>query len=24
MAVQANEADQRFEGFWLLRDLPDA
>jgi hypothetical protein len=24
MAVQANEADQSFEGFWLLRDLPDA
>ena len=24
MAVQANEAEQRFEGFWLLRDLPDA
>ena len=24
MAVQANGADQRFEGFWLLRDLPDA
>ncbi len=24
IAVQAHEADQRFEGFWLLRDLPDA
>jgi hypothetical protein len=24
LAVQAREADQRFEGFWLLRDLPDA
>jgi len=23
MAVQAHETDQRFEGFWLLRDLPD-
>ena len=24
LAVQASEQDQRFEGFWLLRDLPDA
>jgi hypothetical protein len=24
LAVQAREDDQRFEGFWLLRDLPDA
>ncbi|MDA0717493.1 MAG: Tab2/Atab2 family RNA-binding protein [Cyanobacteria bacterium] len=24
LAVQAREEDQRFEGFWLLRDLPDA
>ena len=24
IAVQAREDDQRFEGFWLLRDLPDA
>jgi hypothetical protein len=24
LAVQAEESDQRFEGFWLLRDLPDA
>ncbi len=24
LAVQASEHDQRFEGFWLLRDLPDA
>lgn len=24
LAVQGNESDQRFEGFWLLRDLPDA
>lgn len=23
IAVQASEDDQRFEGFWLLRDLPD-
>ena len=23
IAVQASENDQRFEGFWLLRDLPD-
>jgi len=23
IAVQASEEDQRFEGFWLLRDLPD-
>jgi hypothetical protein len=23
IAVQARESDQRFEGFWLLRDLPD-
>ena len=23
IAVQAQESDQRFEGFWLLRDLPD-
>jgi hypothetical protein len=24
LAVQGRESDQRFEGFWLLRDLPDA
>jgi hypothetical protein len=24
LAVQAEESDQCFEGFWLLRDLPDA
>ncbi len=24
LAVQAGADDQRFEGFWLLRDLPDA
>lgn len=24
LAVQVSEQDQRFEGFWLLRDLPDA
>lgn len=24
LAVQASEQDERFEGFWLLRDLPDA
>lgn len=24
IAVQADERDQRFEGFWMLRDLPDA
>jgi hypothetical protein len=24
LAVQASEAEPRFEGFWLLRDLPDA
>ena len=24
LAVQAREQDERFEGFWLLRDLPDA
>jgi hypothetical protein len=24
LAVQAKDSDQRFEGFWLLRDLPDA
>ena len=24
LAVQTSETDQRFEGFWLLRDLPDA
>ncbi|MCP9780285.1 MULTISPECIES: Tab2/Atab2 family RNA-binding protein [Cyanobium] len=24
LAVQASEQDQRFEGFWLLHDLPDA
>lgn len=24
LAVQAQESDERFEGFWLLRDLPDA
>ena len=24
MAVQAEEQEQRLEGFWLLRDLPDA
>jgi cytosine/adenosine deaminase-related metal-dependent hydrolase len=23
LAVQAEESDQRFEGFWLLQDLPD-
>ncbi|EDY39310.1 conserved hypothetical protein [Cyanobium sp. PCC 7001] len=23
IAVQARESDQRFEGFWMLRDLPD-
>ncbi len=23
LAVQAQESDQRFEGFWLLQDLPD-
>ena len=23
IAVQSRESDQRFEGFWLLRDLPD-
>ena len=23
LAVQAHESDQRFAGFWLLRDLPD-
>jgi len=23
LAVQAEERDQRLEGFWLLRDLPD-
>lgn len=24
LAVQASDSDQHFEGFWLLRDLPDA
>jgi hypothetical protein len=24
LAVQASEQDEGFEGFWLLRDLPDA
>ncbi|MCP9791889.1 Tab2/Atab2 family RNA-binding protein [Vulcanococcus limneticus Candia 3F8] len=24
LAVQASEAEPRFEGFWILRDLPDA
>ncbi len=24
LAVQAQEQDEQFEGFWLLRDLPDA
>ena len=24
LAVQAEEQEQRLEGFWLLRDLPDA
>jgi hypothetical protein len=24
IAVQASESDPRFEGFWLLRDLPDS
>jgi hypothetical protein len=24
LAVQGQESDQRFEGFWMLRDLPDA
>jgi hypothetical protein len=24
LAVQAQDGDQQFEGFWLLRDLPDA
>ncbi len=24
IAVQADERDQQFEGFWMLRDLPDA
>lgn len=24
VAVQANERDQRFAGFWMLQDLPDA
>ena len=24
LAVQGSEQDQQFEGFWLLRDLPDA
>ncbi len=24
LAVQASEQDPRFEGFWILRDLPDA
>jgi hypothetical protein len=24
LAVQASEEEPRFEGFWLLRDLPDA
>jgi hypothetical protein len=24
LAVQGRDSDQRFEGFWLLRDLPDA
>jgi hypothetical protein len=24
LAVQADEDEPRFEGFWILRDLPDA
>jgi hypothetical protein len=24
LAVQSSETEPRFQGFWLLRDLPDA